>query len=112
MSLIGDKSSIWILWLPSGGRKSGVGAKSGVGTSAAGDRGDPGTGTGSVQWTAAGGAGCARRGRVPARKETGAASVGLWATLGCKCKWGREAGWATWEWGRQKRLAGSGSASS
>jgi hypothetical protein len=57
MSLVGDKSSVWILWLPCGGRKSGVGAESGAGTSAARDRGDPGAGTGSVWWPAAGGAG-------------------------------------------------------
>jgi hypothetical protein len=32
MSLIGDKSSVWILWLPCGGRKSGVGVEPGAGT--------------------------------------------------------------------------------
>jgi hypothetical protein len=57
MSLVMDKSSVWILWLPCGGRKSGVGVESGAGTSAARDRGNPGMGTGSVQWLAAGGVG-------------------------------------------------------
>jgi hypothetical protein len=57
MSLVGDKSSVWILWLPCGGRKSGIGAESGAGTSAARDRGDPVAGTGSAWWPAADGAG-------------------------------------------------------
>jgi hypothetical protein len=57
MSLVGDKSSVWILWLPCGGRKSSVGAESGAGMSAAQDRGDPGAGTRSVRWPAAGGVG-------------------------------------------------------
>jgi hypothetical protein len=55
MSFVGDKSSVWILWLPCRGRKLGVGAESGAGTSVARDRGDPGAGTGSVRWPAAGG---------------------------------------------------------
>jgi hypothetical protein len=67
MSLVGDKSSVWILWLPCGGRKSGVGAESGAGTSAARDRGDPGVGTGSVWWLAAGGVAKSLRGGKPAR---------------------------------------------
>jgi hypothetical protein len=57
MSLVGDKSSVWIPLLPCGGRKSGIGAESGAGTSAARDRGDPGVGMGSVRWPAAGGVG-------------------------------------------------------
>jgi hypothetical protein len=57
MSLVGDKSSVWILWLLCGGRKLGVGAESGAGMSAARDRGNPGVGTGSVRWLAAGGTG-------------------------------------------------------
>jgi hypothetical protein len=57
MSLVGDKSSIWILWLPCGGTKSGIGAESGAGMSAARDRGNPGAGTGSVRWPASGGTG-------------------------------------------------------
>jgi hypothetical protein len=37
------------------------------------------------------------------RKETGAASAGLWAALGCKRERGREAGWVA-----QPRLGHAG----